>query len=389
MKQFCDGFGLATAALLFVAATSPLRAAEPVKWAFSGDLRVSYSAAWRDTRNGGETDSDTLGSRLRMRLRGDLNANWRVQGQFATRYDDSGNDAEFFIRSARDSATSLEPGSMTADELFVQYRTDDRRTEFRVGRMQSDFKLPLVTAKSLDRNQASNINIGWTDGIYLGHQLSERWKTTVTAQYNSRAGNATATRGPLDFSDSGSRVSAFATLESDAEIGPIFMRALTLTWYPEALATDGLQAGRRQDYIAATLKLGAGWNVGSLIGTDATRLVIAGSLGQALNRPKNAVMGIPEAGSADGFGWQLGADLVEFLPRQRVGVVFGQADAGWLISNDYRQNDSLAELRWDWQLTEPFSVQFRARWRQERKLLAGASLAQRDHDMRIRATWKF
>ncbi|MEX2497852.1 MAG: hypothetical protein WD397_03130 [Wenzhouxiangellaceae bacterium] len=358
-------------------------------WDFSGDLRAMYAASWRDTRAGEQTDGDTFGSRLRMRLRNDLNDNWRVQGRFATSYEDKGNDAEFFIRSARESATDIEPGSMTLDELFVQYRSDDRRTEFRLGRMQSSFTLPLITGKSLDRNQASNINVGWTDGVYLGRELNDNWKVTLTGQYNSRDGNGIVTRGPLEFSDSGSRVSAFATLESDAEIGPVFLRALTLTWYPDALAVQGLQSARREDYTTATFKMAAGWDVSDAVGTAATRLVVAGSVGQAFNQPDNAVMGIPERGDADGFGWQLGADLQEIFPRHTVGVVFGQADAGWLISNDFRQNDSLAELRWSWQVTDPFRLQFRARWRQEQELRAGAVIAQRDRDMRLRATWKF
>lgn len=380
-----------TVSFLFagVTATGILHAQEQGAWQLSGDLRAMYSSSWRDTRSGEETDSDTLGGRFRMRLRNDIDANWRVQGRFATSYEDKGNDAEFFIRSARDSATAIEPGSMTLDELFVQYRTDDRRTEFRVGRMQSSFLLPLITGKSLDRNQASNINVGWTDGVYLGRQLTEGWKATLTGQYNSRDGNGTVTRGPLEFSDSGSRVSAFATLESDTEIGPIFLRALTLTWYPDALAADGLQSTRREDYTAATFKMAAGWDVGSTIGSAGTRLIVAGSVGQAFNRPDNTVMGIPEGGQADGLGWQLGADLAEIFPRHTVGVVFGQADAGWLISNDYRQNDSLAEFRWSWQVTDPLRLQFRARWRQEQELRDGALIAQRDRDMRLRATWKF
>ncbi len=370
-------------------ATGSVQAQAPNTWQFSGDLRSMYTSTWRDSRAGEQSSSDTLGTRLRLRLRKDIDDNWRFQGRFATSYEDSGNDAEFFVRSDRVSATNIEPGSMTLDELFVQYQSDNRRTEFRFGRMQSSFTLPLITNKSLDRNQASNIDIGWTDGFYLGRQLTDAWKATLTGQYNSRAGNGIATRGPLEFSDSGSRISAFATLESDVEIGPIFLRALSLTWYPDALAVDGLSSTRRQDYTAATFKLAAGWDVGSVIGNAATRFVLAGSVGQAFKRPDNVVMGIPKNGQADGFAWQLGADLAEIFPRHTVGIVLGQADAGWLISNDFRQNDSLAELRWSWQVTEPLRIQLRGRWRQEQELRDGAVIAQRDRDIRLRATWRF
>lgn len=375
--------------LLATAAFQPVQAADGNSWDVSGDLRAMYSSSWRDTRAGTETDGDTFGSRLRIRLRNDLNQNWRIQGRFASTFEDKGNDAEFYIRPERESAGAVEPGTSTLDELFLQYRSDDRKTEFRLGRMQSTFTLPLITSKSLDRNQASNINIGWTDGIYLGRQITDHWKATLMGQFNSHEGNGTLTRGPLDFTDSGSRLSAFATLESDAEIGPIFLRALTLTWYPDALAFEGLQSDRREDYTAATFKMAAGWDIGSAMGQTGTRLVVAGSIGQSFNQPENAVLGLPGDGDTDGFAWHLGADIVDLWPAHTLGVIFGEADAGWLISNDYRQNDSLAEFRWSWQVTEPLRLQFRARWRREAKLRDGAAIAQRDRDMRLRATWKF
>lgn len=337
-----------------------MRADEHDAWTLSGDLCTMYSATWRNTRSGSETDSDTFGSRLRMRLRRNLDENWRIQGRLAATFEDSANDADFYIRPEREDATEVEPGTATLDELFVQYRSADRRTEFRFGRMQSTLTLPLITTKSLDRNQASSIHIGWTDGIYLGRQVTDDWKATLTTRFNSHEGNGTVTRGPLDFRDSGSRVSVFSTLESNTDIGPIFMRALTLTWYPDALAADGVQAAGREDYTAATFKLAVGWDVGDAIAGPGTRLVVAGSAGQAFNRPKNSVLGLPEGGDTDGFAWHLGADLVDPWPRHTMGVVVGQADAGWLISNDYRQNDSLAEFRWSWQVTDPFRLQFRA-----------------------------
>ena len=77
------------------------------------------------------------------------------------------------------------------------------------------------------------------------------------------------------------------------------------------------------------------------------------------------------------------------MPDHDVGVIVGQADAGWLVSNDYRQNDSLAEIRWVWSTTESVDLEFRARWRREQKLREGAFIRQRDRDMRLRATWKF
>lgn len=381
MKLFRTGVVAAGLAAGMLA--SPFSEAQDAgPWQLSGDLRVMYLSSWRDARDGSEIDSDTLGSRLRVRLRKDIDANWRFQTRFAATVEDAGNDYDFFMRPERDSSTGVDPGTSTFDEFFLRFVSADKRTEIRFGRMQSSLKLPLVTDKSLDRNQASNINIGWTDGVYVSQQLSENWKAALTGQYNDDDGNGTAMRGPLNFDDSGSRVSAFASLESDREVGPVFMRALTLTWYPDALAVDGLAAPSRQDYVAAAWKMAAGWDLAS-----GMRLVTAGEVGYAFDTPRDAVLGLPGAGKADGLAWQLGADLVGFLPNQRAGIVFGEADAGWLISNDFRQNDLLAEFRWSWQALESLRVQFRARWREEQDARVGASRKQSDRDIRFRATY--
>jgi len=353
-------------------------------WTLSGDLRAAYAASWRDRRDGTQRHSDGWGSRFRLRLRREIDANWRFQARFATTFEDRGNDPAFRLSTARAGKTAVEPGLATLDELFVAWTSDDGRNEFRVGRMQSTLKLPLITNKSLDRNQASNINIGWTDGVYYGRRLGEDWQVTVTAQYNGPDGNGNVTRGPLEFDDSDSRISTFATLESDTGIGPVFLRALSLTWYPDALAVDGPASARREDYVAATAKLAAGWDVG-----EQTRLVLAGAAARAFNRPASVAVGLPDGGDADGFGWHLGADLVGILPNHTAGVIFGQADAGWLLSNDYRENDSLAEFRWQWYASDSLRVEFRARWRREQERLDGAPTRRRDRDMRLRATWKF
>jgi len=360
------------------------RAEEFGPWQLSGDLRVAYAASWRDARDGKQRDSDSLGARFRLRLRRDLSDAWRIQSRLAGTFEDQRNETEFFIRSQRQSGTSIAPGSVTLDELFVRWRSGDRTTQLQLGRFQSTLKLPLITNKSLDRNQASNIDIGWTDGIQFSRVFARGWEGLLVAQYNGHDGNGTPTRGPIDFRASNSRVSTFAALANEQSWGPIVQRALAITWYPDALASNGVDDAVREDYVTATFKLAAGWDLNAR-----TRLVLGGELGHAFETPTNAAMRLDGSGDSDGFGWVLGADLVELFPGHTVGVVFAEADAGWLISNDIRQNDSLAELRWQWQITESLRSEFRARWRYEQEIRSGAPQKQRDRDMRARFTWSF
>ncbi|HKL50759.1 MAG TPA: hypothetical protein VJ908_06290 [Wenzhouxiangellaceae bacterium] len=361
-------------------------AAEESAWDISGDLRFNlYAENWRDTRSGGTDDNASYGSRFRLRLKRDVGENCRFQTRFAATAADQGNDWDFYIRTNRDTGTQVNPGTATFDEFFVQCESADSGSQWRFGRMQSNLDLPQMATRSLDRSQASSLNIGWTDAIAFRQQLGRGWYGELLAQYNGRDGNGQATRGPLTFDDSDARVGFFGILGSDAEVGPVFMRALAVTVYPDALAPAGLASALREDYVTATFKLGAGWDLGD----SSRRLVAVGEIGQAFETPERFAVGLPGTGDADGWGWQLGADLVDVFPRHTIGLNYGRADAGWLISNDFRQNNELAEFRWQFKYSSALRFEFRARWRRELDRLAGAEFLQRDRDVRLRTTWKF
>lgn len=384
MKQFQSvlACGLLAAALM----TGPALAADARTWDVSGDLRVHfYAENWRDTRSGGTDDAATSGSRFRLRLKRDIGERCRFQTRFAATAADEGNDWDFYIRADRDTGTAVNPGTATFDEFFVQCESEESGSQWRFGRVQSNLDLPQMATRSLDRSQASSLNIGWTDAIAFRQQLGRGWYGEVLAQYNGSDGNGQTTRGPLTFDDSDSRVGFFGVLGSEAEVGPVFMRALAVTVYPDALAAEGLESSAREDYVTTTFKVGAGWDLGD----SNRRLVAVGEIGRAFETPERFALGLPGSGDADGWGWQLGADLVNVFPRHTMGLNYGRADAGWLISNDFRQNNELAEFRWQFKYSAALRFEFRARWRRELDRLSDASFLQRDRDVRVRTTWKF
>lgn len=360
--------------------------AEASEWDVSGDLRIhAYTEDWRDTRTGASEDSASSGARLRLRLRRDINDSCRFQTRFASTAADQGNDWNFYIRSHRDSGTEVNPGTATLDEFFFQCKSDDGASEWKIGRIQSNLDLPQMATRSFDRSQASAINIGWTDAISYRRNFSNGWYGEALAQYNGSDGNGQTFRGPISFDDSDSRIGFFGVLGSDAALGPVFMRALSLTVYPDALAPAGIASPERDDYILGAFKLGAGWDLGD----SGRRLVAVGELAHAFNTPLNSTLRLPGAGDADGWGWQLGADLVNLFPRHTVGLNYGQSDGGMLISNDFRQNNELAEFRWQFRYSAALRFEFRARWRRDLERLAGAQFLQRDRDIRFRTTYRF
>jgi hypothetical protein len=376
-------FGLAGLSSLILLATMP---ADVRAWDVSGDFRVHlYAKNWRDTREGGERETSESGARFRLRLKQAINDRCGFQTRFAATALDEGNDWEFYIRSNRDSGTEVNPGTATLDEFFVSCALGDGASELRVGRMQSNLDLPHMASRSFDRSQASSLNIGWTDAIAYRRNFSNGWYAEALAQYNGRDGNGQTFRGPITFDDSDARVGFFGIVGSDEAVGPVFMRALSLTVYPDALAPAGFESAERDDYVLAAFKLGAGWDLGD----GGRRLIGVGEIAHALNTPLKSTLGLPGTGDVDGWGWQLGIDVEDVFPKHTMGINYGQSDGGMLLSNDFRQNNELFEYRWQYQATSALRFEFRARWRRELDRLAGAPDLQRDRDIRFRTTYKF
>lgn len=381
MKRVFFGlFGMSSLALLVALPV------DAIAWEVSGDFRTHiYAKSWRDTRDGGERESSESGARFRLRLEQAIGERCTFRTRFAATALDEGNDWDFYIRANRDSGTEVNPGTATVDEFFVQCASGDGASEWRIGRMQSNLDLPHMASRSFDRSQASSLNIGWTDAIAYRHHFGNDWYAEALAQYNGREGNGQTFRGPITFDDSDARIGFFGVIGSEAEVGPIFMRALSVTVYPDALATDGFDSAKRDDYVLGAFKLGAGWDVGD----DGRRLIAIGEIAHALNTPLKSTLGLPGSGDADGWGWQVGADLKNIFPKHTMGLNYGQSDGGMLLSNDFRQNNELFEYRWRYQATSALRFEFRARWRRELDKQAGAPELQRDRDIRFRATYKF
>lgn len=368
---------------LFIA--SPIFSAEPEGLKLSGDLRMGYLASWRDNRDGSDSESDNFRARLRVRATADLGSGWQFSTRLAGSYASDQDDFDFYLRRYRPSGTGLNDGDTTLDELYLGYQHPDQGWRLRVGRFNTAFNLPVVPGKSLDRNDASNFGVGWTDGVHLQLPIGESWRGHLIAQANHRRGTGNTIRGPISFSDNNSRLSGFAALEATQHPGPFIMRMLSLTWMPDSLADEGLAENARQDYLSIAAKAAAAWPLGDA----GMRLVAAGELGHALNRPERRVIGLSGRQAVSGNAWQASLNLVDIHPGHSLGAVYGRLQGGWLISNDYRNNDELAEIRYQWRPNSDLSVEVRYRWRRELELPTGVERPRRDRDVYARVTLRF
>ena len=103
-------------------------------------------------------------------------------------------------------------------------------------------------------------------------------------------------------------------------------------------------------------------------------------LGYAPNTPSRAAVGTGTSGATRGFAWQVQLSLLDIFPGHSFALQHGRADAGWLISPDFRNNEVLSELRYEWQIDECQAFTVRFRHRDEKDTLAGAARKQRDDD---------
>jgi hypothetical protein len=178
-------------------------------------------------------------------------------------------------------------------------------------------------------------------------------------------------------------------LQNDEAWGPVFFRQLGVNCYPEFLAPDGTNELKREDYVTFSVKLAAGWNVSEIIGSAGSRLIVAGELGHAFDRPSKQTMRIGSADEAGGWAWQVGADLRDFVPRHSFGVLYGHAQAGWLITSSFRENEDYFEVRYIIDITDGLAWEFRGRRREEIDRRIGQLQKREDLDLRTRITYRF
>lgn len=359
-------------------------AAEETAWRASGDVRLGYFNEDREPRAGADNKVEEGRMRVRLALDGVLGNGWHVRGRLAGRYGTDDAPDDFYLRFNAPGRSGAVLGDTTIDELNVHRRAADDSWSIKLGRMQSGGTLRGVAGKALDRNDSANVGINWTDGVHMERRLAEGWRGHLLVQYQDRDGIGQPTAAPLDFSRSGSRIGTYAAIDREAK-GIWVQRSLALTWKPDALAPLGAAANAREDYLALDAKLAAAWPLGD----GGTRLLLAGEIGYAPNRPDRSVLTTGGSGEAKGLAWQTSINVMDLAPGHHLGFVYARIGAGWLLTSDFRPNDELAEVRYQRRFTPKWSMEARYRIREEIQVPATAARARKDRDFYIRLTGRF
>lgn len=359
-------------------------AGEGAGWQVSGDFRVGYFHERRRPRVGPDQRNDEGRMRLRIAANGPLGESWQARARLAGRFGTRDAPERFYLRFDAPTRSGARLGDTTLDELYLQRSSEADQWWLRIGRFQSGVTLAGVAGKALDRNDSTNVGINWTDGVQFEGRVADGLRLRLELQYQDRDGIGQGTEAPLDFTRGDSRVGTYAALIAEPE-GIWVQRMLALTWMPDALAPQGVVERDRDDYLALTGKVAAAWPLGD----GGMSLLLGGELGYAPNRPDRTVLAAGGSGKADGFAWQASVNLLGLAPGHRIGILYARVGAGWLLSPDFRGNDSMAEVRYQWRFHPRWSMEARYRIREEIRTPLGVPRAREDADFYLRLSGRF
>ena len=306
----------------------------------------------------------------------------RVRARVATVCGTEACDPNLTFDSTPANGSNIDGGDIVLDELYVDIFKRSR-FDLIIGRMQTNANTRGgVFISSLTRMTSPNVSVNWTDGIALKFMTEGGWNSKFIVQYNDPEGSSTLARGPINFIDDDSRISYFYSVDNRQRWGPFTQRAFDVSYLPSALLTDGVFSGPAEDYWNLAGRFASEW----VLGSSDSSLIVSGEVGYAPNTQTKSSAGFAGSGDVGGVAWHLEASWMNVAPGHSVGVNYGHADAGWLISPVYRPNEETVALRYHWRPRPGVQLELNTRWREDLLQLTGES-KRRTFDWRVRLTW--
>lgn len=346
-----------------------------------GDVRGGAYGARTENSNGSVTEERDARARLRVGVQGAFSERWRGTVRFAGHYSDEQTGMRFSLHEYNDSRAF---GQSTLDMANVEY-APDKNWALTFGRMQTKFELEGVAKKSLDRNDSPNVDIDFTDGLQVVGKMDGGWRLYGIVQHNPASGSTNVTRRPLDYTDSATRQTLFIALQNKQAAGPFVQRSVDLTVIPDALLVTGAASGPREDYYGLVGRVAMVWPVVE----RGTRFLWGIEVGYAPYTPQQSAVKLGGMERAPGMAWQTSFNLLDVRPDHSIGLVLGAADAGWLLSPDFRENERLAEIRYQWKIGKDLSLESRVRERVELDKETTATRRSEGTDYYVRLTYTF
>ena len=112
-------------------------------------------------------------------------------------------------------------------------------------------------------------------------------------------------------------------------------------------------------------------------------------LGYAPETPTAEAVGLAGSGDVDGLAWNVVISAMDIAPGHSIGLNYGRVDAGWFLSPQFRPNEDLIEIRYQWRPKHLPLLEARVRKREDIEQLVGTARRRSVLDMYVRLTWQF
>ena len=89
------------------------------------------------------------------------------------------------------------------------------------------------------------------------------------------------------------------------------------------------------------------------------------------------------------LAWDVVASIMDFRPGHNIGLNYARTGAGWFLSPQFRPNEELFEIRYQWRGRLLPLLEARVRWREDLEQLTGAVQKRKEFDFYLRVTWEF
>lgn len=349
-----------------------------------GDARFEYRTLHRDDRDGTDDVTDDFRTRIRLGLEAAFSETWTGRVRAAGRYTTLEGDTRFYVKPYAEgsSGTGLENNTGTLDEANFTW-APNKATALQFGRMQTKFAPDDITQKTISRKDSPSSEISWTDGVYLKLKQDFGFVHHMIWQHNDDEGTTNAQRPPLDTRESGD--TWFYSFGSDKTCAGVLIQcAIDISHRPDGLRINGLSRPETDDYTAVVGRATAAWPLGG----DGFEFRLAGEYGHAFESQTQASARLGSSGEVDSDAFQLTANLMNMAPGHNLGLVYMEADAGWLISPDLAPNSDMLELRYQWKLDKHQTLEARLRRREDLEQQTNRPEKREDRDAFLRYTYK-
>jgi len=91
----------------------------------------------------------------------------------------------------------------------------------------------------------------------------------------------------------------------------------------------------------------------------------------------------------DGLAWDIVASVMDFKPGHNIGINYAWTGAGCFLSPQFRPNEEMFEIRYQWRSGRIPLLEARIRWREDLVELVDTDRKRSVVDLFVRLTWRF